>query len=307
MKIIFFGTPYYVLPICDALHKQYNHGHEKQFIAVVTQPPKKSGRDKSFTRSEVDHWAFKHNLQIHFDYANLPEADLGICASYGKIIPESVLKKFSHGVLNIHPSLLPEYRGASPVQAAIAAGEQTTGVTIFKMDAKMDHGDIISSFIEDILKNDTTQTLRDRIFERSAEFLIEMLPNYLNGKIKPKPQDEDKATYTKIITKQDGFIAPKLLGKILSGVSSDSEFKISFIPDQEIPLNATSLHNFIRALQTWPEAWTKIDIGNQNIKRLKLLKSHIEDNKLVLDEVQLEGKNPVSWEQFAQGYPDYSF
>jgi methionyl-tRNA formyltransferase len=295
MKIIFFGTPEYVLPICDALHKKFNHGREKQFVAVVTQPPKPSGRNKNITRSEVDHWAFKHKLQIIFELNEIPQADLGICASYGKIIPEKVLKRFTHGILNVHPSLLPKYRGASPVQAAIANGEDTTGVTVFKMDSQMDHGPIISSFKEKIADDDTTQTLRDRLFERSAEFLIELLPNYLNGKIKPKEQNHEKATFTKTITKQDGFTKPDQLNKALEGKKAES------------------IHNHIRAMYPWPGAWTKVDIGKQNIKILKILKAHLENlpaqagKKLVLDKVQLEGKNPVSWKQFKQGYPNASF
>lgn len=261
LKIIFFGTPEYVLPILEKLHKHY------KIAAVVTQPPKEAGRKKIKTFSAVDTWAFKRKLPIFFDFDRLPEVDLGVCAAFGKIIPKFVIDNLKFGILNVHPSLLPKYRGASPVQAAIVNGDSETGVSIIKMDEQMDHGPIVTQFKEEILPDDTTETLRVRLFARSAEVLIDLIPNYLKGKINLKPQDHSQATFTKVLKKEDGFI------------------------DLTSHQSPTTIHNFIRAMYPWPCAWTILANG----KRLKLLPNGM---------VQLEGKKPVTRKQFEAAYPD---
>jgi methionyl-tRNA formyltransferase len=289
MKIVFFGTPDYTLPILKSLHKNF------KIIGVVTQKPKAKGRKKKLSYSPVDKWAFKKKVPVFYDFSNLPEADLGILAAYGKIIPKFVIFHFKFGILNIHPSLLPKYRGASPVQSAIIAGDKQTGVSIIKLDEEMDHGPIVSQFIEKIRPDDTTETLRKRLFLLSAQFLIDLLPAYLNNKIKLKNQNHKAATYTKLLTKKDGFIDPKDLKKALQGKK------------------AVYFERFIRAMQPWPIAWTQIKLKMKNeklkIKRLKILKAKLDSNgrALIPEIVQLEGKNPVTWQQFTQGYPTAIF
>jgi len=278
MKIVFFGTPDYVVPIAEALYKTYRTKKDKGVVAVVTQHPKPSGRKKKMEYSAIDKWAHKREIPILYDYADMPVADLGVVAAYGRIIPQNVIRHFPKGIVNIHPSLLPKYRGASPVQNAIADGETQTGVTIIKMDEKMDHGPIISSFKEEIRKDDTNETLRKRLFDRSAQFLIDLIPNYLNGKIKLKEQDHKKATFTKLVKSEDGFI-------------------------ENLFENPEKTYNLWRAYQPWPGIFTKVGINDEE-KRLKILKLHLENDKLVLDEVQLEGKKPVGFEEFKRGYPD---
>jgi methionyl-tRNA formyltransferase len=280
MKAVFFGTPEYVLPILKAVHKEFVTGPGKSPIAaVVTASPKPVGRKQYVAYSPIDKWAHEHKIPCFYSSNDLLDANLdieiGILASYGEIIKQEVINMFPHGILVIHPSLLPKYRGASPVPEAIKNGDKVTGSTIIKMDAKMDHGPVVTQFKEEILDTDTTDVLRDRLFLRSADVLIETLPPYLKGKIKPKVQDESEATYTKILTKADGFIEPdKVTGE--------------------------AAERFIRAMTPWPGAWTYLP----NQKRLKFLKSHLEDGKLVLDIVQLEGKEAVSYKQFAQAYPN---
>ena len=270
MKIVFFGTPTYVIPVLAELNKFH------KVVMVVTQPPKPSGRDKKITFAPVDDWAHKRRIPKTASFDDIPEADLGIVAAYGKLIPEPVINKFKYGILNIHPSLLPKYRGASPVQSAIAAGETQTGLTVIKMDREMDHGPIVSQFKESIGPDDTTQTLRDRLFERSAEFLIELIPNYISEKVKSKDQNHKEATFTKTIKKDDGYL------DMTKKDDADKE-------------------RFIRAMSPWPGAWTYVQIEDKKL-RLKLNKGHLEDGKLILDEVQLEGKKPVKWEQFRSAY-----
>ena len=290
MKIVFFGTPDYVMPILTLLHKKFVTGPGKSpIVAVVTQSPKPVGRKEIVTFSPVDHWAHEHGVSIHYSASQLAmdkvEADVGILASYGEIIRKDVIDLFPHGILVIHPSLLPKYRGASPIPAAIANGDEMTGVTIFKMDEKVDHGPIISQFKEEISSTDDGESLRARLFERSAEVLVELMKPYLQNKIAPKKQDETKATYTKLVTREDGFI---------DLIKSDPN-----VSDR-----------FIRAMQPWPGAWTLVNLqiskstnDKSETKRLKIHKAHVEDEKLVLDEVQLEGKDKVEWKQFEAGYP----
>lgn len=262
MKIVFFGTPDYVLPILNALWKYH------KIVAVVTQPPKPVGRNKFMSYTPVDDWGYKRKVKIIRDISEkLPEAELGVVAAYGQIIPQSVIGHFKYGILNIHPSLLPKYRGASPIQEAIKQGDSVTGVTIIKMDKEVDHGPIVSYFKEDILPTDTNESLRTRLFERSAEFLIELIPNYISGKVVPKEQDHKKATYTKLIKREDGYIDLK-------------------------KAKGAEAERFVRAMSPWPGAWTFVKVGKTQ-KRLKILNS---------DMVQLEGKNPVTWKQFESAY-----
>ncbi|MBN1168865.1 methionyl-tRNA formyltransferase [Candidatus Woesebacteria bacterium] len=312
MDIVFFGTPDYVVPVLENLHKKFKDHHGSPIAAVVTQEPKPSGRKKLLKYSAVDDWAHKREKPIFFRSLDLInegiKADIGILAAYGEIIPQKVIDYFPYGMINIHPSLLPKFRGASPVQATLVSGEDKAGVTIMKMDEQLDHGPIISQFTEDVHDNDTTETLRDRLFLRSAEVLETLIPAYIEGKIHIKKQDHGKATFTKMIKKSDAFIDPKALGAILQGLTYKGNWEIPFMKGHKTHYSPVTIHNFIRAMQPWPQAWTFVRLESSGqAKRLKLLKSHIEEGMLVLDEVQLEGKNPVSWEQFTEAYPNYEF
>ncbi len=306
MKIIFFGTPEYVVPILEALHKTYNRGLERELIAVVTQPPQPVGREKKLEYSEVDHFAHKHNIPIFFDFEDLPEADLGVCAAYGRIIPEQTLARFSQGILNIHPSLLPLWRGTAPTQATIMSGAEQTGVTIIKTDEQMDHGPIVSSLKSDVLTTDTGETLRARLFQETVPFLLDLLPMYLKGKIQLKEQNHEKATYTKLLKKDHGYIPAKYIQNAIEGKHTTEEWAISFMKDVTVEPSAQTLDRFIRAITPWPGAYTTVRIKEEQ-KRMKILKAHCEENTLVIEEVQIEGKNPVVWKQFVMGYPDFTW
>jgi len=277
MKIVFFGTPEIVIPIVKNLYKYY------EIVAVVTQAPKPTGRKQILTYSPVDKWAHSHKLPIFYTPESLIkaniEADLGILAAYGKIVSEECLQYFPNGILNIHPSLLPQLRGASPLQSAIAQGLVQTGATIIKLDDKMDHGPIVGSFTEDIEPTDTPESLGGRIFARGAQVLIELIPSYLAGKINLKTQDHALATFTKLLNKDSGFVA-------LSDLKLATEGE-----------KAIELEQLFRAMQPWPGVWTLV-----NEKRLKITQVHLENDKFAIDEVQLESKNPVPWKQFNLAY-----
>lgn len=204
--------------------------------------------------------------------------DVGVLASYGKILTKETLEALPHGILNIHPSLLPKYRGASPIQTAILKGEKETGVTIIKMDEKVDHGLIIAQFKEEVRPNDTTKSLSQRLFTAGVQVLRTILPAYLENKIEFRKQNHSQATHTQKLTRDNGKI------------------------DWKKPNDY--LERFIRAMYLWPGAWTDIQLNKKGKKRLKILEAHLEDKKLVFDQVQLEGKNPVTWKQFQEGYPE---
>lgn len=314
MNIVFFGTPEYTLPVLTEVHKNFKtKAGISPIVAVVTKRPKRVGKKDYLKYSAVDTWAYKRDIPIYFDAQKLindrPEVDVGVLAAYGEILPKEVINSFPYGILNIHPSLLPRWRGPAPVQATLIAGDKKAGATIIKIDEKMDHGPIVSQFDEEIEKDETTGMLRDRLFKRSAKVMAALLPPYLEGKVNLRKQNHDKATYTELIRKDDAFINPEALAAALEGKNLDKEWDIPFMKDFTINYSPTTIHRFIRAMKPWPVAWSKINISNQKL-RIKILKAHIETNtkqKLVLDEVQLEGKNPVSWEQFEEGYPEASF
>ncbi|MEX0587434.1 MAG: methionyl-tRNA formyltransferase, partial [Patescibacteria group bacterium] len=212
---------------------------------------------------------------------------LFVVASYGMIIPPETLEIPEKGALNVHPSLLPKYRGASPIQAAILNGDLETGVTIMQMDEKMDHGPLLSQKKVTLDAAETTPTAMVKLAQFGGELLTRTIPGYLNGKIPPRPQDHDLATFTKLIKKDDG--------------------KVNW---QE---NNIQIERMVRAFNPWPGVWTTVgemaeqldrELKNQRRQnlRLKVLQAHLENGTLSLDAVQVEGKNPTPFTEFLNGY-----
>lgn len=315
IKTAFFGTPDFVIPIPQALLTSNSY----ELIAVITNPDKPTGRKQILTPFPIKTWAQKNKIPIltpeklDSQFLNIlisqyPSIDLIILAAYGKIIPPQILNLLKYGALCIHPSLLPKYRGASPVQAAIISGDRETGVTIIQMDEKMDHGPILTQFKEEIKENDTAGSLYSRLFKMAAGVLVTILPAWVEGRIEPREQDHSQATYTKLLKREDGFIPPEVLGIIApkpptkrAGRGPTSKCKLGPYKIEPTPEN---LERFIRAMSPWPGAFTNVKIKYQISKRLKILKAHLEAGKLILDLVQLEGKKPVTFKQFQEGYPE---
>lgn len=183
--------------------------------AVVTNPDAPKGRGHILTPSPVKEYALSLGLKVltpeKLDEEFIKEVDaegidLAIVVAYGKILPQSLIDSFSHGVLNIHYSLLPRWRGASPVESALLNGDTKTGVTIQKMVYKLDAGDVVSTKELDIEENDTTATLRPKLIKLGTDLLVDTLPKYLSGEIKPTSQDESQVTHAPKFTKADGEI-----------------------------------------------------------------------------------------------------
>ncbi len=273
IKIIFIGTSQFGRPALESLIK---NGY--QILKVVTQPDKTSGRKKELIPSPIKSFALENNLEIlqpkkiseiKEEISNL-NSDLIIVASYGQIISEEILNYPSFKSINLHPSLLPKYRGPSPIQTAILNGDKNTGTTIMLMDAKMDHGPILIQKKIKIEDNDNYQSLEKKLSRLSAKTLIEILPQYLKKEIEPKIQDEDQATYTKMFSRQDGKI--------------------------NLNDNPKEIEKKIRAFYPWPGVWTIIE-G----KRIKILEVKIVNNSLILKKVQPEGKKSMDWKSFKYG------
>ena len=301
LKIIFFGTPEYTLCVLKELTKSF------KAVAVVTQKPKPVGRKQTVVKSPVEQFV-SGKIPVFYDFKNLPKADLGVLASFGKIIPEKTLKHFPLGIINIHPSLLPKLRGPSPVQSTIITAEKP-GVTIIKLDKKMDHGPILAQYQFSMGKKiPTTQTLRELLFELSSQKITKVIKNYKKGKIKLKQQNHESATYCTLIKKDHAFVPWEKIKSAIKPNQSpvDNAFypkawSIPFIKNYQTTFSPLNIHRFICAMYPWPVAWTKVKIKKgMPAKRLKIIKSSIQktDNnqgvKLILNTVQLEGKKPVS-------------
>ncbi len=278
-KIIFIGTPKFGAIILEELIKA-----NLAPILVITAPDKPAGRKQTITPPPVKLMAQKYNIEVEqpekirnidiSKYRNL-QPDMVVVAAYGKIISKEILDIPKFGCLNVHPSLLPKYRGASPIQTAILNGDSKTGVTIMLMDEKMDHGPILAQR-EYPIPNDQYPIIHDELANLGAELLIEVIPKYINKEIKAKEQDHTKATFTKIIKKEDGLIDWKKR------------------PEE--------IERQIRAYTPWPSTFTFVKKDAKQI-RVKVLEVEIKDNKLVIKRVQPEGKNAMNYQEYLKGYP----
>lgn len=279
IKIVFMGTPKFGAVILEKLC-QVN----MKPVLVITAPDKPVGRKQPVTQSPVKVVAQNYKISIiqpekiqdtkHKIQNTKP--DLIVVASYGQILPKEILNIPKYGCLNVHPSLLPKYRGASPIQSAILDGEKETGVTVMLMDEGIDTGPILSQSKTAVGPNETSQQLHDRLAMLGAELLIDTIPDWVEGKIKLRLQDELSATYTKILTREGG--------------------KIDWRKSPE------ELDRQIRALNPWPGVYT-VHKG----RRIKILKARLEKNQLIIEKVQLEGKKPTGFQDFLRGHKDFNY
>jgi methionyl-tRNA formyltransferase len=277
-------------------------------VAVVTQPEKPKGRELKLTPSPVKVLAEKLNVPVLQPSRARDEKfigellelnpDLIVVVAYGQILPPAILELPRFGCLNVHTSLLPKYRGAAPIQWAIANGDAETGVTIMKMDAGLDTGPILSTRRTPILPTDDSQILHDRLAQLGAELLVETIPDYVAGKIQAQPQPATGSTYAAKIKKEDGKI------------------------DWSQP--AVQIWNRLRAFTPWPGAFTFLQ-AEPKPQLLKIWKAEIVENNgptgtvlsadktgivvgcgqdvLRILELQREGGKRLTAEQFLAGFP----
>lgn len=307
IKIVFWGTPEFALPSLEALIKE---GYKIK--AVVTNPDEPKGRRKILSPPPVKIIAKKHNIpvlqpsnqEIKDLKLQIPAADLYIVSAYGKIIPKAIFTRPAYQTLVIHPSLLPRWRGASPIQFTILNGDKETGVTIIKMDEQMDHGPIIAQkkLADYNAQEASYKVLYKDLAELSAKVLLEILPKYLSAEITAVPQDETRATYSKMLKKEDGRI------------------------NWNNP--ASEIERMVRAFNPWPGSWTIWPHQGKNL-RIKIEEAGFvkeeppgkkpgyawrKDNRIFIKtgfgslEVKRltpEGKKLMDSIAFANGYPDF--
>ena len=298
-RILFMGTPRFAVPFLSVLLKHQHH----TVVAVVTQPDAPSGRGRSLTEPPVKALAVSAGVPVlQPETLKSPEVvaqlrafepQVIVVAAFGQILRRDVLELPPRGCLNVHASLLPRWRGASPVSAAIAAGDAETGVTLMLMDPGLDTGPILSQRPEPIRAGDTAGSLSERLAQLGADLLVEVLPGWLEGAIAPRPQDESRATQCGQLRKEDGRI----------GWSR----------------SAAEIERHVRAMSPWPAAWTTWQGKLVRVLRSAVVAEHSvgspgavsEDERtlrvhcgrglLELVEVQPEGKRPMSGPDFARG------
>lgn len=311
IKTILMGTPGFAETI---FRKTYPTLKDRLDItAVIAAPDKPVGRKQELVPSPVKKWALENNLPVlqpkkiadpeWIRRVQELNPDLIILCAYGQIIPKEILdivhpvRGAKYGALNIHPSLLPKYRGASPIQTTILNGDKISGVTIILMDEEMDHGPTISNFQFTISNKITYKELENKLVEAAADLLIKTLFDWIDGKIKTQLQNHSKATFCKIIRKEDG--------------------KINWNK------SAQEIERQVRAFRQWPTAYTF-----WNGKQIRILEADpstslgtskktgevFTENKelmvqtgngiLVLKEIQLEGRKPMSVRDFLNGHPE---
>lgn len=288
-KIVFFGTEDFSLV---ALRGLVERGFN--VVAVVTKPDSKKGRGQKLTISSVKKFAIDNNItiwqptkvaDINPDIEKLGHDTTGVLSSFGKIIPQSTIDLFSPGIINIHPSLLPKYRGASPIESAIKNGDQQTGVTIMQLAAGMDSGPIYAQVTHDLSGKETRPELYQTLSQVGTNLLIDILPDIIDGSLQPKDQDDNLASYCTLIKKEDGQLKPD-------------------------NITAKQAESLVRAYMGYPKAKLEL-LGHQVI----VLKSHVSNAKesnldiecqdqkfLSIDELIAPSGRKMSGKDFLNGY-----
>lgn len=296
IRVVFMGSPEFALPSLRMLAERYH------LVGAVTQPDRAAGRGRELKAPPVKTLALQLNIPIiQPQKLREPEAmaqlrewrpDLIVVVAFGQILKKDVLELPKHGCVNIHASLLPRWRGAAPVHAAILAGDEETGVTIMKMDEGLDTGPILARRSIRIRRDDTTGSLQEVLSTLGAELLIETLPDYLAGRIVPQPQPEEGATYAPMLGREDGLL--------------------------DFTQPARALERRVRAMNPWPGAWFE-----WNGQALKVLRAAVSgekrleagsrlivegrpavtcaDGTLILEEVQPAGKRIMPGKSFLAG------
>jgi methionyl-tRNA formyltransferase len=297
MRLIFLGTPAFAAPALEAL------AHAHDVISVVTQPDRPKGRGQELSASPVKQAAARMGIPVYqAERIRRPEAqaqlaslapEIMVVVGYGQIIPQSVIDIAPRGIVNVHASLLPKYRGAAPIQWAIVNGENRTGVTTMQINAGLDTGDILLERETEIGPDETAMELGQRLAVMGAELLIETLDGLARGTIAPRKQDDTRASLAPILTKEDGAISWTKAASVI--------------------------HNRVRGLVPWPGAYTRFRGQLLHIWRAKLTSDRTalvpgrvlagagfrvacgDAGVLQLLEVQMEGRKRMSAEAFANG------
>jgi methionyl-tRNA formyltransferase len=298
-KLVFMGTPEFAVPSLRALIQHH------EVIGVVTQPDRAAGRGGKVSYSPVKALALENNIPVFqpekirkkeaIEELKQWPADAYVVAAFGQILPQALLDILPYGSINVHGSLLPRWRGAAPIHAAIRAGDSETGITIMKMDAGLDTGPMLKKAALTIAPDETGQSLHDKMAQLGAELLIETLPLYFDGVIQPVAQPEEGVTFAPQIEKEEGHIKWQ---------------------DEAIVIE-----RLVRAFTPWPSTFSywkgkqvKILKGTIGEGSLEAGNVGLVDGKVAIGtgkglffptELQLEGKSRVDVKSFVNGYTDF--
>lgn len=275
LNFAFWGTPDVASKTLEILK---NNGYLPSVI--ITSIDKQAGRGMHLTPSAVSVWAEKNNIpclkpekitESFIDEISKLNLDLSIVVAYGKILPESLIKLPKLGTINIHYSLLPKYRGASPLQSTLLNGDTKTGVSIQQMAYKLDSGPIIASKEIDIDLNETKENLKNKLIDLGVNLLSEIIPNIIDKNIQPKIQEESDATFCTKIKKEDGEL--------------------------DLSKNGFENYNKYRAFDGWPGTYFFINKNDKKI-RIKIKEAVYENDTFIIKRVTPEGKKEISYEDF---------
>jgi methionyl-tRNA formyltransferase len=302
MRVLFWGTPDFAVKSLKALIES-NH----EVVGVITQPDRPKGRGQKIQPTPVKEEALKHNIPVFqpekiknnqefLETIKKLNPDISVVVAYGKILPEEIINIPKYKTINVHASLLPEYRGAAPIQRAIMEGKDKTGVCIMEIIKELDAGDVYACREVEITEDDDIISLHDKLAEKGARLLIEVLDKIEKGEIDKKPQNHEKATYAKPIEKSEG--------------------KIDF------SRSAKEIFNQIRALKVWPKAYAKFRDEEVKILDAKIVECNVNalpgeiikadekegivvktgDRCLLLKIIQFPNSKPITTQDAIRGY-----
>ncbi len=320
VRIIYMGTPQFAVPALEALiagrepDKVLPEGYE--IATVITRVDKPVGRGQEIVYSPVKQAALAHDIPVwqpgslkkpeNIEALSAYKADLYIVAAFGQILPQAVLDQPRYGTLNIHASLLPRYRGVSPISEAILQGDSETGVTIMLLDAGVDTGPLLLKRTVPLTGKETTGSLTETLAQVGAQALMEALPLWIGGQITPTPQDETRATHTHMLRKEDGEISWQRPAAVLARiVRAYTPWPGAYTHWRGKLLKIVHAH----ALEVEPEApipgetlppgtVSRREEGGQQVLAIVTA-----SGLLIVDRLQLEGKRAMSAAEFLRGYP----
>jgi methionyl-tRNA formyltransferase len=317
LRIIYMGTPDFAVPALEALIAGRKPGsilpEGYEIITVITRLDKPVGRGKEIIFSPVKQAALSHGIPVwqpgslkrpeNIEALAAYQADLYIVAAFGQILPQAVLDLPRYGTLNIHASLLPKYRGVSPISEAILQGDTETGVTIMLIDAGVDTGPVLLKRSIPVAEDDTTGSLTAKLAQLGAGALLEALPLWIQGEITPQPQDERLASYTHMLRKEDGEIAWDRPADVLAReVRAYTPWPSAYTYWRGKLLKIVSAH----AVMPGQGNSNELKPGTVNLRKegsRQVLSVSTGSGLLVVDSLQLEGKKAMKAEEFLRGYP----
>jgi len=312
-KIIFFGSAEFSVPILEILIQN------KMIDAVISSPPKPIGRRQIITPTPVSQLAAQNQMAV-FEPENLNDEkflsqikkirpDLFLVAAYGKILPKIILEIPSAGAINVHGSLLPKYRGSSPLQAALLNGDKETGLTFILMDEKVDHGPILVKKKIKIKKNCTYSELSKEMSFLAAKITPSVIEDFLNKKIKPLPQNEDEASYVKTIKKEDGHVdfnmpAKKILQQINAFEKWPGSYAFWKKDGKDLVVKILKVEILSDKIQN-PIGDTAPKLMGAVIKYKNQITIQTFDRLLLVKKLQLEGQKSMDISSFLNGHTDF--